>query len=279
MHSKEFTHTKALQFIAFVIVSISLLVADYRNLLPAARTGLSIVIYPLQVLVDLPYTTTKNISLFFRSHKRLSAENKELRRLVTIYSARDQKYRSIAGQNQRFRELLQTAEAFNESYLLSSILNVDTDRFERTATINKGTQDGAFEGQIALSSNSIYGQVIHASPYSSTVMQLSDPKHTIPVRNARTNEPALAVGTGEKNIVRLEHIKDVDNVKSNDLYVSSGLGLLFPSDFPVAVVQKKEYNPADSLTTVTAKTVTDFIRTRELLLIWQAKDLKAEVEK
>ena len=67
-----------------------------------------------------------------------------------------------------------------------------------------------------------------------------------------------------------EH-KDVESIKTGDLYLSSGLGLLFPPDFPVAVVQEKHYNPADSMTTISATTVTDFNRTRELLLIWQAK--------
>lgn len=279
MHTLDSSHTKTLQFIAFVVASILLFAADHRSNVPAVRTGLSIAVYPLKIMVDLPYTTTKTVTNFFKSHKKLSDENKDLRRLVTIYSARDQKYRSIAGQNLRFRELLQTAEAFDETYLLSNILTIDTSRFKRMAHINKGTSDGAFEGQIALAGNSIYGQVIHSSPYSSIIMQLSDPKHTIPVRNARTNEKALAVGTGEVNIVRLEHIENIDNIRANDLYVSSGLGLLFPPDFPVAIVKKREYNPADSMTTVTARTITDFSRAREILLIWQAKYINQDKNK
>ncbi|MEE9303105.1 MAG: rod shape-determining protein MreC [Thiotrichaceae bacterium] len=271
MHTKDSSTTKILHFVAFVLASLVLLTADHRKAIPAARTGLSIIVYPLQVLVDLPYRTTQTVRQFFTSHKTLSDENKELRRLVTIYSARDQKYRSIAAQNERLREALNTAKIFDESYLLSHILSVDTDRFRQTVTINKGTKQGAYEGQIALSGNSIFGQVIHASTRSSVIMQLSDPKHSIPVRNARTGEKALAVGTGVVNIVSLEHIENIEDIKTGDLYLSSGLGLLFPPDFPVAVVQKKHYNPADSMTTISATTVTDFNRTRELLLIWQAE--------
>ncbi len=271
MRIQDSSKTRTLHFIAFVVASLVLLTADHRNAIPAARTGLSIVVYPLKVLVDLPYTTTRTITQFFTSHKTLNHENEELRKLVTIYAARDQKYRSIASQNVRLREALNTAKIFDESYLLANILMVDANRFRQTVTINKGTEQGAYEGQIALAGNSIFGQVIHASTQSAVVMQLSDPKHSIPVRNARTGEKALAVGTGVVNIVSLEHIENVDEINTGDLYISSGMGLLFPPDFPVAVVQQKHYNPADSMTTVSATTVTDFNRTRELLLIWQAK--------
>jgi len=270
MQAKDSSTTNPLHFVAFVLFSLVLLTADHRNAIPAARTGLSILTYPLKVLVDLPFTTTQSVSQFFTSHQKLSKENKELRKMVTIYSARDQKYRSIAAQNERLRDVLHTAEIFDDAYLLADILKVDASHFHQTVTINKGTKKGAYEGQIALAGNSIFGQIIHASTQSSTVMQLSDTKHSIPVRNARTGEAALAVGTGIINIVNLEHIKDLENIRTGDLYLSSGLGLLFPPDFPVAVVQKKHYNPADSMTTISATTVTDFNRTRELLLIWQA---------
>ncbi len=272
MHQKDSSHTRTLHFFGFVFLSVLLLTADHKRAIPAARTALNIVTYPLKVLVDIPYSTTYTLTRFFTSHKKLSQENEELRRLVNIYSARDQKYRSIAAQNQRLRESLKTAKMFDESFLLANILEVDTDRFHHRVTINKGTQDLVFEGQIALFGNSIYGQVISTSPHSATVMQITDPKHSTPVRNARTNETALAVGTGKTNTVSLEHIENLEDVKTGDLYISSGLGRLFPPDFPVAVVQKKHYNPADSLTTVTAQTVTDFKRSRELLLIWQARN-------
>lgn len=279
MQQKDSSHTRTLHFFGFIILSVALITADHRNNIPDIRKALNIVTYPLKVLVDLPYDTTYTLMHFFTSHKKLSNENKKLRQLLSIYSARDQKYRSIAAENQRFRGLLNTAQKYDEAFLLADILTVDSDRFHQTVTINKGTNDQAFEGQIALAGNSIYGQVINTSPHSSIVMQITDPKHTIPVRNARTNEKALAIGTGKTNTVNLEHIEDLDDVRTGDLYVSSGLGLLFPADFPVAVVQKKHYNPADSLTTVTAKTVTDFKRTRELLLIWQAKKASEQPQK
>lgn len=51
----------------------------------------------------------------------------------------------------------------------------------RGVTINKGANDGVFEGQVVLAGGNIYGQVIAVTPLSATVMQLVDRGHTIPV--------------------------------------------------------------------------------------------------
>jgi len=64
---------------------------DYRGskLLPI-RTGLKMLVYPLQYSVDLPYRFTNFTREFFASHQKLSKDNRELRSLVGVYAARDQ---------------------------------------------------------------------------------------------------------------------------------------------------------------------------------------------
>lgn len=66
----------------------------------------------------------------------------------------------------------------------------------------------------------------------------------------------------------------MSQVQVDDLYLSSGLGQVFPADFPVAVVKEKHYDPTESETKITATTVTNFNHTRELLLIWKAAGLQ-----
>ncbi len=107
---------------------------------------------------------------------------------------------------------------------------------------------------------------------TAVIIQLTDPKHIIPVRNVRTGTLALAVGTGEPDMLQLTKTESTNDVHVGDLFVTSGLGQVFPPDFPVATVEKVTYNPSDSFTTVKAKTVTSFNKTRELLLIWRDSD-------
>lgn len=269
MQTSEAIKYHTYKFLIVAFVSILLLVADHRVDLTNLRTALSIVVYPVQYLVDAPSRVTHAVGGYFRSHYSLLNENKELNRIVMAYSAKDQNYRSIFAENARLRKVLAMGEKSERLFMITHVLSLQAERFQKASTLNQGSNAGVFDGQVALSGSGIYGQVIETSPLTSVVLQLSDPKHTIPVRNSRTGATALAVGTGEVNTVRLTSIDDIEQVEIGDLYISSGLGQVFPSDYPVARVQQKRYNPADSMTIVTANTVTNYMKVREVLLTWQ----------
>lgn len=247
------------------------MVADYRgNTLIPVRTALKMLIYPAQYAIDLPFRAVSYTRDFFSEHSRMSSENRELRTLIGVYAARDQKYYSIARENERLRQQLNAVPAVREKFTLAEILSVDADPFRQTVVINKGSKEGLFIGQVALAGNNIYGQVDSVTPGAAVVMRLTDVKHAIPVRNTRTGLGALAVGTGKSNLLELKNIEANMDVQTGDIFVSSGLGQLFPADFPVAVVQTVAYNPGDSFMKVRARTLTDFTKTREILLIWRS---------
>ncbi len=253
------------------MISGALMVLDYRGskVLPL-RTALKVAIYPLEYAVDLPYRITNSTKEFFTEHKQLSSDNRELRTLVGVYAARDQKYHSIARENKRLRNQLSATPAVREKFTLAEILSVSSNPFSRTVVIKKGTNQGIFVGQVALAGNNIYGQVESVTPTSAMVIQLTDVRHDIHVRNSRTGLGALASGTGKFNQLELKHVETSMDIQTGDVFVSSGLGQLFPPDFPVAEVTTVAYNPGDSFMKVKARSLADFTKTREILMIWRA---------
>lgn len=247
------------------------MVLDYRGpRLEPIRTGLKMFVYPLQYSVDLPYSIGHFAKQFLSDHQKLSSDNRELRTLVGVYAARDQKYHSIARENQRLRTQLDATSAVREKFTLAEILSVSSDRFKRNVVINKGADQGIFVGQVALADNNIYGQVDSVTLGSAVIMQLTDVKHAVHVRNTRTGLGALAVGTGKSNRLELKHVETSMDIQTGDIFVSSGLGQLFPPDFPVAVVTTVAYNPGDSFMKVMAKSLADYTKTREILMIWRS---------
>lgn len=269
------TQNNTLKFVVFASLAVFLLFQDFKKQIPVINTSLAIITYPIKYMVDLPFKMGQVGQEFFMDHQQLVQRNEKLEEIITIYSARDQKYRSIAAQNKRLKKLLQIAETSEDRYIISNILTLETNRFKQAVTIDKGADDGLFEGQVALAGNSIYGQIINVSPKQSIVVQLSDPDHTIPVYNSRTGGAALAVGTGKANTVKLTGI-DHETLKTGDLYLSSGLGEIFPADFPVAVIKEKHYDTSDSTNPIIlATTTTDYNRARELLIIWKIKNGQA----
>ena len=247
------------------------MVLDYRNakLLPV-RTALQLALYPLQTVVDAPSSALTFTREFFTDHQTLSSKNRELSTYINIYAAKDQKYISIQRENERLRAQLNATSAVSERFMLAEILTVSSNPFSKSVTINKGANSGIFVGQVALVGESIYGQVKSVTPSSAVIIQLTDIKHAIPVRNVRTGLSALAAGTGKLNQLELKHVEASIDVQVGDVFVSSGLGQLFPPDFPVAEVKKVGYNPGDSFMNVRAKSLADYNKTREILLIWRA---------
>jgi rod shape-determining protein MreC len=260
-----------IKFIILALLSGALMVLDYRGsrVLPL-RTALKVIVYPLEYMVDLPYRITNSTKEFFTQHQRLSSDNRELRTLVGVYAARDQKYHSISRENERLRLQLSATPAVREKFTLAEILSVSANPFSRTVVINKGSNEGIFVGQVALAGSNIYGQVESVTPGSAMIIQLTDVRHDIHVRNSRTGLGALASGTGKFNLLELKHVETSMDIQTGDVFVSSGLGQLFPPDFPVAEVTSVTYNPGDSFMRVKAKSLADFTKTREILMIWRA---------
>ena len=62
------------------------------------------------------------------------------------------------------------------------------------------------------------------------------------------------------------------DIKSGDLLVSSGLGGVFPSGYPVGRVLEVQRRPGQSFADVIAEPVAELDRDREVLLVWPESD-------
>ena len=263
-------------------ISAAVMVLDYRDtILHPVRTTLTMLTYPFKYAVSLPFSTSGYLTDYFTEHKKMAAENRQLRTTLDIYAARNQKYHSIADENLRLREQLNAIPKAKEKFLLAEILSVSGNTFRRKVTINRGSNDHMYTGQVVISGKNIYGQIDSIAPDSAEIMQLTDKDHAIHVVNASVlkrmpdtaiedikGRGALAVGTGKTNLLELRNVEANVDIKKGDIYISSGLGKLYPVGYPVAIVSSIEYNSGDSFMKVKAHTLTDFTQVHEVLAIW-----------
>src|SRR5262245_62520091 len=69
------------RFLLLSLVCLSLMILDHRDQhLERVRQGLSVVVYPVRMLVDLPFRGWANIRTNFASRESLVAENERLKR-------------------------------------------------------------------------------------------------------------------------------------------------------------------------------------------------------
>jgi rod shape-determining protein MreC len=243
---------------------------DHRQQhLDSVRATLSVVVYPLKWLVDLPGATGQWFRESLSTRRQLQEENASLRTQHLVLNTQLQKLEALEAENRRLRALLDSSfQVGNRPKLIAALLSVDMDPYRHQIEINKGSLDRLFEGQPLLDSKGVMGQLIHVGPFTATAMLITDPSHAIPVQINRTGLRTIALGTGSIDRLELPHIPTNADVRVGDLLVSSGLGGRFPPGYPVAEVVSVEQDPGNTFSEVIARPRAHLDRSREVLLVW-----------
>jgi rod shape-determining protein MreC len=260
------------RFVLLAIASVGLMAVDHRNgHLQSLRNGLSVLVYPIRVAVDLPFSATRWLKEALRERTILIEENRALRGAQLDTQAQLQRLAALEAENVRLRALLESSAKVADRVLVGEIMSVDLDRFHHRFLIDKGIHHGAFRGQALLSAEGIVGQITRAEPFTSEAILISDPSHAVPVEINRNGLRAIAVGSGDLTRLTLPFLPNNADVEVGDLLVSSGLGGSFPAGYPVGVITAVERDPGEPFANVRAEPAAALNRTREVLLVWSGK--------
>ena len=257
------------RLVVTVLLSVILLVLDHRfHHLEQLRSTLAFVTYPLHYLADLPFTTSRWVEETTSSRAQLLHDNRELRSQNLRLLAELQKYESLQAENLRLRDLLDSSFKVGDRVLVAELSSVDLDPYKQQVIINKGAASGAFMGQPVLDAHAVMGQVINVTPFSSTVLLITDTSHALPVQVLRNGLRTIAVGTGRIDQLDLPYLPTNSDIVEGDLLVTSGLGGKFPPGYPVATVTRVERPPGAPFSSVQAEPRAHLDRSREVLLVW-----------
>ncbi|MEJ2094634.1 MAG: rod shape-determining protein MreC, partial [Gammaproteobacteria bacterium] len=268
------TNVKA---IVFVVLSVVLMTVDHRNShLESVRSALSVIVFPVQYIVDRPAALAGWIMDTVKTRENLISENEKLRKEQLLLSSKLQKYDVLQSENQRLRLLLESSLKLKDRVVIAELLAVDMEPFRHTVVINKGKRSGAYDGQPIVDANGIMGQIVHVGPFSSTVLLITDPTHALPVQINRNGLRAILLGTGERNNLQLINLPNNADIKIGDLLVSSGLGSRFPAGYPVGVVEDIKLDPAEPFAKVKVVPSARLEQSREVLLVWPYSEGRIE---
>lgn len=245
---------------------------DHRHHhLDSVREGLSVLVYPVKFLVDLPRTTSSWFKESLSSRHSLQEENASLRTKQLMLQTQLQKLESLEAENLRLRALLDASfQVGKRQMLIAELMSVDLDPYRHQIVINKGNLDKLYTGQPLLDSYGVMGQLIHVGPFTSTAMLITDPGHAIPVQVNRNGLRTIALGTDSTDRLELPHIPNNADIRVGDLLVTSGLGGRFPPGYPVAEVTEIKQDPGRNFSHISARPRAHLDQSREVLLIWPA---------
>jgi rod shape-determining protein MreC len=256
-------------FLTLAIAAIALMVADQRyDQLTRVRAWLSAAVYPVQVVVDLPFRAWDWVSGSFADRSRLRQENLELTARLRLANLQLQRFAALEDENRRLRDMRENSAGVAERVLVASILNVDLDPFRHRVLLDKGAADGVFKGQAVLDADGIFGQVAQVHAKTAEVILISDAEHAIPVQSNRSGLRTIAVGTGDSKRLSLPFVTVEADLKQGDLLLSTGMGGVFPPGYPIAEVTQVVRNASTTFALVDARPTARLDRDREVLLVW-----------
>ncbi|MCM8856058.1 MAG: rod shape-determining protein MreC [Candidatus Thiodiazotropha sp.] len=257
------------RLVVTMLLSITVMVLDHRhNHLESLRSGLSVLLYPVQYLAGLPLLLSESASKALTSRGELESERDQLHDENLQLRARLQKFEALEAENMRLRGLLDSSFKVGDRVLIAELIAVEQDPFRQQVLISKGETSGLFEGQPVLDANAVVGQVTHINPFSASVLLITDAAHALPVQVNRNGLRTIALGTGLINRLELPHLPNNADIKVGDLLITSGLGGGFPPGYPVAEVIEVRREPGQPFASVIAQTTAHLDRIREVLLVW-----------
>lgn len=242
----------------------------YTDWLDEPRRQLSAVAKPLYQVTDWPRRINEWRQETFVSRATLLQEKQRLESELLIHQRKLQQMAALAAENVRLRQLLNATELLEDDVLVAELIGVSPNPLSHTLVLNRGSDDGVYEGQPVLDAKGLMGQVIEVSSASARVLLLTDPSHALPVQVNRNGVRTIAEGTGDLSRLKLRHVSNTTDIREGDLLVSSGLGQRFPSGYPVAVVEQIIRDPGQPFAEIIARPMAQMDRARNVLLVFDS---------
>ena len=231
------------KFIIFSALALLLMAMDARlGLAKPLRTGLSIVLYPVQWLAMRPILLLRGGSDYIESLG--AAQNKEnaLRRQLELLAQRANQLDSMVLENTRLRKLLLLRDRLSTSAQAAQVLYDAADPYARKVIIDQGAIAGILAGSPVVDETGVLGQVTRVYPAISEVTLITDREQAIPVLTTRTGARGVAFGDPalRSNALELRFMSTNADVLPGDILSTSGVDGVYPPGLPVAKVEKVE---------------------------------------
>jgi len=226
--------------VAGTVVAMVLLLVSAIN--PGAfagpRMGAASVTVPVSAALATVAETLATVPAGISEHFRVAAENRRLRRELTVLRRVVTRARAVHYDNRRLRALLSLRDRAEGVVVTARLVSSSASSVRRFAVLNAGRWQGVLPGMPVRGPDGLVGRVVEAGPYVARVLLIADPESIVPVRRTRDGLPAIVAGRGDGTVdVRSVNATDV-SFRRGDLFVTTGTGGLYAPNIPVALVER-----------------------------------------
>lgn len=259
------------RLIIFVLLSVLIMVLDHKGSYGNyIRNTINTLIKPVHGIASLPSTVAGWFQEVTRSEVDYQAIIKVLEDKNSKLSYQLNRRQTLEDENKRLRSQLGAVQRIRKDYTprLAELLKVSIDPYTRKLYLNQGSDHGVFIRQPVVDAHGVVGQVSKVYGSKAVVTLIIDPSHAIPVMVRRNGLRTIAYGTGNLDILSIPYLGTGSRIKEKDILVTSGMGGIFPTGYPVGRVKKIIKDPNEPFLNITVKPMARINYGKEVLLLY-----------
>ncbi|PTQ10089.1 rod shape-determining protein MreC [Sphingomonas oleivorans] len=177
-------------------------------------------------------TVSEEIGAYFNA----AAQNRALRQELAVARRKLVAARAVQYENARLKRILHLTDNGRPPVAVARLIGSDAAGHRRFATLSAGSSSGVRPGLPVRGADGLIGRIFETGRFASRVLLLTDGGSTVPVRVARSGQPALAIGRGDGGLDLRALASGGRPFQKGDLVVTSGTGGIYAPNLPVAVV-------------------------------------------
>lgn len=221
-------------FITLVVASLVLFLANRTapQLVAAWRAAATDVLAPVLGVLNAPLAGLDAAGDWVGSYlgardraERLERDNARLRRL-------DEQRQLLARENAQLRALLRIADPRTGPVRAARLIGTSGGAHLQSGLLAVGRNGGLAVGQPVRDERGLVGRILEVGQVSARVLLVTDISSRVPVVNVRTGQIAMVGGTNGL-MLNFAVLPPSSDVRSGDMFVTSGHDGLFPPGIPV----------------------------------------------
>jgi rod shape-determining protein MreC len=196
----------------------------------------------------------------------LEDENRRLRNENAVLNDQMNQYREGYLEGFRLRKLLDIKGEVKHRAVVARVIDKDRTSLFKTLLIDKGTADGLRVGLPVLADQGVVGRIIETAWHSSRVLLLIDDNSNIDALIQRSRTQGILQGAGSAGY-HLKYISRVEEVRTGDVVLSSGLAGVFPKGLLLGVVSGVSRKEGGLFQKIDVSPAVDFGKLEEVMAL------------
>jgi rod shape-determining protein MreC len=198
-----------------------------------------------------------------READRLRKEVADLRRELGAVE-------EVALENRRLKTLLGFKGSIDLPMLPARVVGRSASAWFRTATLDKGSEDGVLPNSPVVTAEGVVGRVYQVGPSASHVLLLTDTSSALDALVQRSRSPVVVEGRLTDSC-RILYLARTDDARPGDRVLTSGLGDVFPKGLLIGEISKVEGTYGGAFRMAELRPSADFFHLEEVFVVLQGR--------